>query len=120
MNFITKAQFLRKFRESPADNQTLTQFINSSKVSTNRDSVTLVKYMKSNNIKRDDIEMLYNAIRSRMGYLVRFYDTSLRVDESNIHIHENEKPMKKDELNNNTKVQYKNIIRNIQILFFIV
>jgi len=113
MNFITKAQFLRKFRESPADKQTLAQFIKSAKVSTNRDSVTLVEYMKSNNIKRENIEMLYNAIKSRMEYLARFYDTSLRVDESNIHIHENEMPMKKNELNNNTKVQYKNLIRNL-------
>lgn len=113
MDFISESQFLRKYNKSAADNQNMSDFVKSAQVVTNHSVIPLQDYMKSNNISKNDIAFLFHAIQNRRFYLTRFYNTSLKVDKSNICIHENEKPMKKKELNNNSKVQYKNIIRNL-------
>lgn len=105
--------FLNKFKQSPSDLQTIDEFIKTATVSlSNSKVVSLSKYMKDNEIKKQDIKLLLENIKNRNDYLTRFYNTSLKVDENNNKIIDIE-PMKKQNLDNNSNVQYKNLIRNL-------
>ena len=105
--------FLNKFKDSPSDSQSLNEFIETANVSlSNHNVVSLSKYMKQNKIKKQDIKLLLENIENRIEYLTRFYNTSLKVDENNNKIVDIQ-PMKKHNLDNNSNVQYKNLIRNL-------
>ena len=75
----------------------------------------MLRNYKKDNIDKESIEQLFHEIRNRKEYLTRFYNTSLLVDENNLHFYEKE-PMNKANLNNNEDVQYKNLIRNLHYL----
>ncbi len=105
--------FLNKFKDSQSNSQSLNEFIETANVSlSNHNVVSLSKYMKQNKIKKQDIKLLLENIENRIEYLTRFYNTSLKVDENNNKIVDIQ-PMKKHNLDNNSNVQYKNLIRNL-------
>ena len=105
--------FLNKFKDSPTNSQSLDEFVETANVSlSNHKVVSLSKYMKQNKIKKQDVKLLLENIENRNEYLTRFYNTSLKVDENNNKITDIE-PMKKLNLDNNSNVQYKNLIRNL-------
>ena len=113
MKLLTMNNFLNKFKDSPSDSQSLNEFIETANVSlSNHNVVSLSKYMKQNKIKKQDIKLLLENIENRIEYLTRFYNTSLKVDENNNKIVDIQ-PMKKHNLDNNSNVQYKNLIRNL-------
>lgn len=113
MKLLTMNIFLNKFKDSPSNSQSLNEFIETANVSlSNHKVVSLSKYMKQNKIKKQDIKLLLENIENRIEYLTRFYNTSLKVDENNNNIM-NIEPMKKHNLDNNSNVQYKNLIRNL-------
>ena len=89
-------------------------FIQKAQVKSGLRLVKLEDYMKSKNIKIEDIKMLHNLIQKRDEYLTRFYNMSLRVNE--VKIHNVLKPMKINELDNNKEPLYKNIIRSMHMM----
>ena len=113
MKFLTLIEFLKIFECSPADTQTLDQFINSAKVVVNAKTQDLKEYMKHKKIDRSSIELLYTNIQGRNAYLTRFYNTSLLVNDRNTTIDSNIEPMKREHMNNNKAVLYKSVIRNM-------
>tara|TARA_X000000950_G_C13876222_1_gene644944 strand:+ start:239 stop:1378 length:1140 start_codon:yes stop_codon:yes gene_type:complete len=113
MKLLTMNNFLNKFKDSPSNSQSLDEFVETANVSlSNHKVVSLSKYMKQNKIKKQDVKLLLENIENRNEYLTRFYNTSLKVDENNNKITDIE-PMKKLNLDNNSNVQYKNLIRNL-------
>lgn len=113
MKLLTMNNFLNKFKDSPSNSQSLDEFVKTANVSlSNNNVVSLSKYMKQNKIKKQDIKLLLENIKHRTDYLTRFYNTSLKVDENNNKIVDIE-PMRKHNLDNNSNVQYKNLIRNL-------
>jgi len=70
----------------------------------------LKDYVARKHISKQALETLYNHIVDKDKYLSRFYNTSLSVSGD---IHIKEEPMKREYMNNNKNVNYKNIIRNI-------
>lgn len=115
MKFITLSQFLKIFQSSPADNQTIDEFITSAKVVVNEKAHTLKDYMNHKKIDKSVIELLYTNIQNRTAYLTRFYNTSLLVNDDNTTIHSNIEPMKREHIDNNKAVLYKNVIRNMHL-----
>ena len=89
-------------------------FIQKAQVKSGLRLVKLEEYMKSKNIKIEDIKMLHKLIQTRDEYLTRFYNMSLRVNE--VKIHNVLKPMKINELDNNNQPLYKNIIRSMHMM----
>jgi len=115
MKLISKSNFLYKYKDSPADSQNFTQFFNSAIVVDQKGNEKMLRNYKKDNIDKESIEQLFHEIQNRKEYLTRFYNTSLNVDENNLHLYEKE-PMNKADLNNNEDVQYKNLIRNLHYL----
>ena len=115
MKLLSKSNFLYKYKESPADSQNFTQFFNSAIVVDQKGNEKMLRNYKKDNIDKESIEQLFHEIRNRKEYLTRFYNTSLLVDENNLHFYDKE-PMNKANLNNNEDVQYKNLIRNLHYL----
>ncbi len=115
MKLLSKSNFLYKYKESPADSQNFTQFFNSAIVVDQKGNEKMLRNYKNDNIDKESIEQLFHEIRNRKEYLTRFYNTSLLVDENNLHFYDKE-PMNKANLNNNEDVQYKNLIRNLHYL----
>lgn len=89
-------------------------FIQKAQVKSGLRLIKLEDYMKSKNIKIEDIKMLHKLIQTRDEYLTRFYNMSLRVNE--VKIHNVLKPMKINELDNNNQPLYKNIIRSMHMM----
>lgn len=71
---------------------------------------SLKDYVEKKNIKISDLLILFENIKHKNEYLARFYKTSLFYDRDDISI--DEIPMKNHHFNNNSLVQYKNVIRN--------
>ena len=115
MKLLSKSNFLYKYKDSPADSQNFTQFFNSAIVVDQKGNEKMLRNYKKDNIDKESIEQLFHEIQNRREYLTRFYNTSLLVDENNLHFYEKE-PMNKADLNNNEDVQYKNLIRNLHYL----
>lgn len=80
------------------------------KVRINTKLVPLKEYIIKKQIDMEDIKLLFENIRNRNDYLIRFYNTSLSIPDT---LEIAEPPMKKREMNNNVHVKYKNIIRNM-------
>jgi hypothetical protein len=108
-------EFLKIFECSPADSQSVVQFINSATVIVNTKTHSLKDYMKHKKLDKPVIEQLYTNIKNRNAYLTRFYNTSLLVNDKNTTIHSNMEPMKKEHMDNNKAVLYKNVIRNMHL-----
>jgi len=116
MKFIYLNQFLDLYKDSPADKQTLIQFINSSEVVVGNKKHKLSDYMERKNISRSFIEELFSNIKNRNKYLTGFYNLSLRVSEQHQHIHTAIKPMLKSHMDNNNGIIFKNMIRNLHMM----
>ena len=116
MKLIKLEQFLKLFDTSPADDQTLSDFIKTAKVRAGKKTHTLIDYMQRNSIDQTVIEILFSNIQNRFKYLTGFYNMSLRVRDVNSTIHGVVKPMKKNQLDNNSGTIYKNLIRNLHML----
>jgi hypothetical protein len=110
MNFVTSEQFLEYFEKRKS--RTFTQFFNTAKVKTSRELVPLKEYIKNKSIDKQNLNLLFENIQDREGYLSRFYKLSLTVDPNRFHIYPL-KPMKNKEMNNNAETFFKNVIRNM-------
>jgi len=108
MFFISKDEFLRLFHKQKSG--TFAEFLKNATVRRGKTLVPLVEYMKSNNVSTKNIKELFHHIVNRAEYLERFYDVSMKLpDELSIsHL-----PMKNKNMDNNSLVVYKNVIRNM-------
>jgi hypothetical protein len=108
MFFISKDEFLKLFHKQKSG--TFAEFLKNAKVKRGKTLVPLVDYMKSNNVSTKNIKELFHYIVNRAEYLERFYDVSMKLpDELTIsHV-----PMKNKNMDNNSLVVYKNVIRNM-------
>ena len=111
--YISLDDFLDIF-DSNNKKDSFDNFIQKAQVKSGLRLVKLEEYMKSKNIKIEDIKMLHKLIQKRDEYLTRFYNMSLRVNE--VKIHNVLKPMKINELDNNNQPLYKNIIRSMHMM----
>jgi hypothetical protein len=107
MRQITLSSFLGLFNNK--NSSTLSEFIRTAQVKSGNKYTPLSEYMKSRNISKNDIKLIYLHIINRSEYLTRFFNTSLYTQDLGI----TSKPMKKSHLDNNSLVNYKNIIRNL-------
>jgi hypothetical protein len=108
MFFISKDEFLRLFHKQKSG--TFSVFLKNATVKRGKTLVPLVDYMKSNNVSMKNIKELFSKIVNRAEYLERFYDVSLKLpNELTIA----EPPMKNKNMDNNSHVVYKNVIRNM-------
>jgi hypothetical protein len=105
MKFLQKKEFLSIFAEEPSI------AISSIKVSTNQKIVPLRQYIRDKEIPMEDIRAVLKMISHKNEYLERFYDTSLEIPDTLSMTFQ--KPMTANKMNNNSQVQYKNIIRNM-------
>lgn len=107
--FISKIKFIDLF-----DDETISfsEFMKEAKVKTSSGLVKLKDYMKKNEIDQSDVKLLHSHIKEKRAYLLRFYDTSLKLPEE---LDIREAPMKTS-FNNNEKIKYKNVIRNLHYL----
>lgn len=122
MNLISLSAFLNRYTTSPADEQNLKEFLADARLITSRGKEIVLNDYINEHLKKNEnfnkkeflqgVSLLLENIKKRMDYLTRFYNTSLKVDENNRHIL-NIEAMKKNKLDNNTNVQYKNLIRNL-------
>jgi hypothetical protein len=108
MFFISKNEFLRLFHKQKSG--TFAEFLKNATVRRGKTLVPLVDYMKSNSVSMKNIKELFHYIVNRAEYLERFYDVSMKLpDELTIsHV-----PMKNKNMDNNSLVVYKNVIRNM-------
>ena len=107
MRFMTKAQFFSLFQGS----QTISfeTFLKKAKVKSTNKQTPLLDYAKAKSIPMSDLKLLFENIVNRGPYLERFFNTSLLVDTKVLGFEE--KAMSKSAINNNSHVEYKNIIR---------
>ena len=118
MHLVKLNEFLSLFKatERKYSSIALKDFVKVAKVRLGKNLVPLTEYMNRKSIHTDTIQELLDNINARNEYLTRFYNTSLSVHIDNIHMHNtNLKPMKSQELNNNTELVYKNLIRNMHL-----
>jgi hypothetical protein len=108
MKFLELSEFLNFFIREP---QTLEEFIRIAQVKIGNKKEHLSDYMKRKTIDISKIKLLLENIEKRNNYLTRFYKLSLSIDKNKLHI--TDKPMIHNEMNNNIKLKYKNIVRNI-------
>jgi SAM-dependent methyltransferase len=110
---ISIDKFISFFRNK--NSITFSDFNSRYKVRTsNGKIVDLNTYIKERSINIKDLKHLYDHLENRELYLRRFYNKSL--NPTPIHQLSQTNHMKQTELNNNSLVQYKNIIRNIHYL----
>uniref|UniRef100_A0A6C0I2K5 DNA methylase N-4/N-6 domain-containing protein n=1 Tax=viral metagenome TaxID=1070528 RepID=A0A6C0I2K5_9ZZZZ len=102
--------WLAKFTNGSAIS--LEQFKETAVVKIRQNIKPLSQYAEEKSIPEEDIQLLFENIQNRNGYLTRFYNTSLRVLPNKIKLHDLT-PMTADEINNNQLVYYKNWIRNL-------
>ena len=102
-------QFLRLFESGKTP--TFHQFVKDAQVRSLNKMTPLRTYMEQRQISQDDIRLLYNHIVTRDEYLSRFYQTSLEVGSLKI----TDEPMTRANLDNNTHVNYKNVIRHLHM-----
>lgn len=106
---LSQNDFLNLFNQN-SKKESLSEFLRKYKVKTSIDTINLKKYIEKKNINIKDIEKLKDIIDNKNDYLIRFYNTSLRLPE-NLRI--TEEPMKNKKYNNNLVIKYKNVIRNM-------
>ena len=110
MLYVSKNDFLKIF-DNKNPPKTFQDFLKKAQVRNGSRIRPLKEYIQTNNIPIEKVKILYDNIIHKNEYLERFYDTSLKIPEKGLKI--TDKAMKKNEMNNNVLVNYKNIIRNI-------
>lgn len=125
MKYISLLQFLNLFsRTEPLP--TFSQWIKTTQVRSDKKIISLEAYQKSRGISMENLKMIYDHILNKEDYLTRFYKISLdpckispinrsKCSLSSPDISILDAPMPRANLNNNAKVQYKNVIRNLHI-----
>ena len=125
MKYISLLQFLNFFsRTEPLP--TFSQWIKTTQVRSDKKIISLEAYQKSRGISMENLKMIYDHILNKEDYLTRFYKISLdpckispinrsKCSLSSPDISILDAPMPRANLNNNAKVQYKNVIRNLHI-----
>jgi hypothetical protein len=108
MFFISKDEFLRLFHKQKSG--TFADFLKNATVRRGKTLVPLVDYMKSNSVSTKNIKELFHHIVNRADYLERFYDVSMKLPNELTISHT---PMKNKNMDNNSLVVYKNVIRNM-------
>ena len=101
---ISEKAFVNKYHRPP---ETYTQFLRTYKVHMRGKVSSLSSYVKRKNIPTHQLKHLHESINDE--YLKSFYNTSLKPHSLEI----THSPMKNKAYNNNSNVQYKNIIRNM-------
>jgi SAM-dependent methyltransferase len=108
MKYISLLQFLKIFiRQNSMP--PFSKWLKSSKVKSGQKTVSLEAYQLARKISTTDLRIIYDHIVNRNEYLTRFFQTSLAIHPHQI----TDEPMSKSHLNNNSKVTYKNVIRNL-------
>ena len=100
---------LKQFR---SNNLTYKQFYSKARVRVNENLFELGSYKNRKNLSEENIMILYKIIEDKQTYLTNFYETSLKM-KTGFGCMNEETPMKKGELSNNQKINYKNVIRNL-------
>ena len=100
--------YSKTFSKEPA----YQEFIKVAQVRKTNELVPLTEFSKEKRIKTSDIILLYDLFRNRFHYLEQLYHLSFEPRQLSI----TDAPMTKSHWNNNTKNQYKNIIRNMHFL----
>ena len=111
MKFLSLEQFLEIYSKNNL--KSFDDFMKKTKVRIGSNIKPLAQYSYDKNISNSDLKMIFENIQNRNEYLRRFYMTSLKVPTSSDEMHISEKPMISSKMNNNEKVNYKNIIRNM-------
>lgn len=108
MKYISLSQFLHLFKRiSPLP--PFSKWLKVAKVKSGQKMTPLDVYQKARNISTAHLRIIYHHIANKDEYLTRFYNTSLAIPD----LHISDSPMPKSNLNNNSKVAYKNVIRNL-------
>tara|TARA_Y100000816_G_scaffold292317_1_gene286972 strand:- start:3854 stop:4960 length:1107 start_codon:yes stop_codon:yes gene_type:complete len=98
-------QFINKYNKS--NKQSFNEFLLQAKVKSGNNLKPLLEHIKIHKLKKKDIYTLFNNIQNNEKYLTTYFNKSLKPYNLSIE-HE---PM--TVYNNNSQVQYKNIIRNM-------
>ena len=125
MKYISLLQFLNIFSKTEPP-PTFSEWIKTTQVRSDKKIVSLEAYQKARGITRENLKMIYDHILNKEDYLTRFYNISLdpckitQVNRSKCSLSSPDisildAPMPRANLNNNAKVQYKNVIRNVHI-----
>jgi len=109
MNELDLKHFVKLFRSNKISFET---FYSKAKVRVNENLFDLDSYKNRKNISKQDIYVLYQVLINKNDYLENFFHTSLEI-KTEIGMMDKETPMKKGELSNNQKINYKNVIRNM-------
>lgn len=111
MKFLELKEFIDLFAKPKPKVSTLTEFKKIAKVRIGANLKPLLTYMKEKEIPNEDIALLFENIKTRDEYLMRFYKKSLELPE-NLDLSQ-VKPMKNKEMDNDQALIYKNVIRNL-------
>lgn len=110
MKLLKLKEFIQMFDKNNII--TFQDFLNKYQVKIGEKIIPLKEYIRNKEIDKAKIKLLFEEnIQNRNEYLTRFYNTSLQVNDNDIHI--KLPPMKNKEFNNNQSVNYKNLIRNM-------
>jgi hypothetical protein len=109
MKLLTLDTFIGMFHQNKT--MTFPEYLDKAKVRIGDHLEPLKEYMKRKDIEKAKIKLLFENIQNRNEYLKRFYNMSLRVQDSNLHIED--VAMKNKAMDNNKHPTYKNLIRNL-------
>ncbi len=109
MKLLTLDTFIGMFHQNKT--MTFPEYLDKAKVRIGDHLEPLKEYMKRKDIEKAKIKLLFENIQHRNEYLKRFYNMSLRVQDSNLHIED--VAMKNKAMDNNKHPTYKNLIRNL-------
>lgn len=109
MKLLTLDTFIGMFHQNKT--MTFPEYLDKAKVRIGDKMEPLKEYMKRKDIEKAKIKLLFENIQNRNEYLKRFYNMSLRVQDSNLHIEDG--AMKNKAMDNNKHPTYKNLIRNL-------
>jgi len=101
----SEKRFVDKYANT---NNDLEKYIDTTVVEVGKKIVHLKDYMERKDISKDDINIIHESITGHV-YLKSYYKKSMNAYGMTI----KHDPMSENEYNNNSKVQYKNIIRNM-------
>lgn len=105
---ISDEEFLKLFKRDKKI--TLNYFLDTYKVKTSNKKYILREYVKIKNIDINDIIILKNVLENKDGYLLNFYNRSLKIENKFLY-----KETPSSVYNNNMLVKYKNLIRNMHM-----
>jgi len=109
MKFLTLDSFLKLFKPYKT-NATFEEFLTMAQVKSGDKMHPLKKWVADKSIPKKDVKLLFEHIQNKDEYLTRFFTMSLKVHP----IHFGDIPlMPIQEMDNNKKVIYKNLIRNL-------